>query len=530
MMKPSVVVVATLLLLLIAPSTSAASVSRSLRGDNKDDAIEDDVIPGLALGEAHAHRFLDMPHQKLISNEHLNGNLHRRDEGMIFRLLQTECSTFLKAKDCKDGNCDWLGAGTCVDPASGPTSPPPTGCSSFQKKSECPAYCFWDAGSCQDITTSPPSTTSPPTPPPTSPPSPGPPLPTMDPSTVPSSNPTTMEPSGFSSDVPSSVPSAQPSDVSTLESSSLPSMDPSAVSSSNPTTMDSSESPSDAPSSVPSTQPSDVSTLEPSSLPSMDPSTVPSSTPTPPPIPPPTLPPAPPPTSPPTSPSTSPPSTMVPYDLAKFHAVLDSSKLQYPESTPRACDAGEFAGFSCNGFNLMDDAYIHFQINSAEGLRSELRHLPEWPASSATQRSITARMMILQPDPLLVQQFTFLQVHTKDFLGNQDGPLLRVLWLPSRDGNNDWLWACIRTSLDPKANTFFPLQPRPEGFFDIEVRVVNSSLSILIDGSYPNQVFNNYDLTYWDSIQSNYFKAGAYLNSGSAGPVNVLFDQLNFAT
>lgn len=193
-----------------------------------------------------------------------------------------------------------------------------------------------------------------------------------------------------------------------------------------------------------------------------------------------------------------------------------------------ACAAGEFADFSCDGFQLVDNAYIQFQISSAEGERSELRHLPEWPASSATERRITARMMIPEPDRNLVQQWTFLQIHSKDFLGYKDGPLLRVVWFPLRDDKDDWLWTCIRTSLDPKENIFYPLQPRPEGFFDIQVLVADSKLDILIDGNYPNPVYNNYDLSYWNPIQTNYFKAGAYLNDESTGPVIDWFDQLNF--
>jgi len=190
--------------------------------------------------------------------------------------------------------------------------------------------------------------------------------------------------------------------------------------------------------------------------------------------------------------------------------------------------AGHFAGYSSDGFQLVDGQYIQFQISSSEGARSELRHDTEFASSDAIERIIQARMKIPQPDGSLVTQFTFLQVHTKDFLGNPSGPLLRVLWFNSRNGNADWLWANIRKSLNPKSNEYFPLQARPNDFFDIEVRVVNSTLSILIDGSYPNPVYNAYNLSYWDPIQTNYFKAGAYLNSGSTGPVVTLFDELTF--
>jgi len=205
---------------------------------------------------------------------------------------------------------------------------------------------------------------------------------------------------------------------------------------------------------------------------------------------------------------------------------MDTSRLQYPESSPTAVSAGQFAGYSSDGFKLVNDQYIQFQISDAIGTRSELRHYPEWSSSSSIERSIVANLMMPPLDPAVVQEFTFLQVHTKEFLGNPSGPLLRLVWKASRSGLSDWLWANLRTSLNPKSNSNIELLPRPTGFFDIEVRLVNSTLSILIDGV-PLPSFDESDLSYWDSIQTNYFKAGAYLNSGT-GTVTTLFDEINF--
>mmetsp|Transcript_29271 Transcript_29271/g.52947 ORF Transcript_29271/g.52947 Transcript_29271/m.52947 type:complete len:395 (+) Transcript_29271:52-1236(+) len=221
-------------------------------------------------------------------------------------------------------------------------------------------------------------------------------------------------------------------------------------------------------------------------------------------------------------------SGLVPFDLAKFQPAMNTSRLQYPESSPAAVNAGQFAGYSSNGFQLVDDQYIQFQISSSEGARSELRHDPQFASSNAVERSIQARMKIPQPDDGLVSQFTFLQVHSKEFLGNPSGPLLRVVWIDSRNDKTDWLWANIRKSLHPKLNEYVPLQARPNDFFDIEVRVVNSTLSILMDGRYPNPVYNAYNLSHWDPIQTNYFKAGVYLNYNSTGPVVTIFDELTF--
>jgi hypothetical protein len=132
-------------------------------------------------------------------------------------------------------------------------------------------------------------------------------------------------------------------------------------------------------------------------------------------------------------------SGLVPFDLAKFQPAMNTSCLQYPESSPAAVNAGQFAGYSSNGFQLVDDQYIQFHISSSKGAHSELRHNPQFASSDAVERSIQARMKIPQPGDGLVSQFTFLQVHSKEFLGHPSGPLLRVVWIDSRNNKTDWL-------------------------------------------------------------------------------------------
>jgi hypothetical protein len=124
---------------------------------------------------------------------------------------------------------------------------------------------------------------------------------------------------------------------------------------------------------------------------------------------------------------------------------------------------------------LVDDQYIQFHISSSKGARSELWHNPQFASSDAVEHSIQARMKIPQPDDCLVSQFTFLQVHSKEFLGHPLGPLLRVVWIDSQNNKTDWLWANICKSLNPKLNEYIPWQARPIDFFDIEVRVANST-------------------------------------------------------
>jgi hypothetical protein len=81
---------------------------------------------------------------------------------------------------------------------------------------------------------------------------------------------------------------------------------------------------------------------------------------------------------------------LVPFDLTKFQPALNTSRLQYPESSPAAVNAGQFAGYSSDGFQLVDDQYIQFHISSSKGARSELRHNPQFASSDAMEHSIQA--------------------------------------------------------------------------------------------------------------------------------------------
>lgn len=209
-----------------------------------------------------------------------------------------------------------------------------------------------------------------------------------------------------------------------------------------------------------------------------------------------------------------------PYDLSKFQATVADCKLQAPGSSPPAVQQGGFADFADWFFFRDSNGYMNF---SMEGYaqRCELRNLTEWPTDTTTAARMIAELRIpaiTSPD---LEQFTFMQIHSSDSV---DGPLLRLNWRDERNGYTDHIWATLRTSVDPKQSTIYHLGTRPDSLTDIEVKVQNSLLSIIIDGT---TVLNNIDISHWDGF-SNYFKAGAYINSN--GYATTQFNELTFIT
>jgi len=209
------------------------------------------------------------------------------------------------------------------------------------------------------------------------------------------------------------------------------------------------------------------------------------------------------------------PKTFVaPFSLPKFQPVLKECRLQWPTSYPRAVNDGEFENYAVESFHLVNDSYIKFSMEG-KAKRCELRHLAEWASSETNERSLSATVQLPSPDVTTAGQFTFIQIHNKEFMNYEQGPLLRINWRRHLGGKSDWVWAAMRVALDPKDVKLFPLFPRPDGFFDIEVEVSNSTMTILYDGE-TVEPFDQYDIRHWDPMVTNVFKAGVYLDDGNA--------------
>lgn len=198
--------------------------------------------------------------------------------------LSQLCSSFDRAKQCKDAGCFWEGSGVCSDgsnqstpaPVASPTAPPPTEtptptpsssnpgpsvCNGLKSK-ECqglPNECSWIQGSCVPLPT---------------------PVASQNPSSGPSIAPSVSSyPSLSPSAAPSSGPSPVPSAMPTPDPSQIPSVLPTKNQSLSPSET-SSSAPSPIPSATASSSPSQIPSVLPTSDPSPFPSSVPSFSPT----------------------------------------------------------------------------------------------------------------------------------------------------------------------------------------------------------------------------------------------------------
>ena len=223
----------------------------------------------------------------------------------------------------------------------------------------------------------------------------------------------------------------------------------------------------------------------------------------------------------------------VPYDLEQFRPVLDDSKLQAPTSSPAKIEQGDFAGQS-NEYFFVDPTgqYLTFTV-TGDSNRSELRQMSgDWDTATATAVGMAARVKVYVPETPELEQYTFLQIHdTTDDPGALNKPLLRVTRRGQYRKTNDHLWAYIRVPADLSQpistenldTEYVDLGPRPEGFFDAQVRIHEGRMTVTIDG----ETKIDKDVSYWNGL-NNYFKAGVY--NQDPGTSMVEFASLRYFT
>lgn len=233
-----------------------------------------------------------------------------------------------------------------------------------------------------------------------------------------------------------------------------------------------------------------------------------------------------------------------PYDLEKFHSVLDDSKLQAPKSSPTMIKRGDFAQAS-NEYFFLDKTgqFMTFTVDG-DSCRSELRQSTgDWDTATTIPQRLIARVRVFEPEDEGLNEFTFLQIHDKkrDSKGDRKSekknnasglnkPLIRIVRCGDYRNTHDHLWARIRTpknfdkpiALSNLATKSIDLGPRPEGFFDAEIKVQNSQMIVTINGQTKVEM----DVSYWDGLD-NYFKAGVY--NQDPGRSKVEFDSLRFS-
>ena len=224
---------------------------------------------------------------------------------------------------------------------------------------------------------------------------------------------------------------------------------------------------------------------------------------------------------------------LAPYDFERHKAVLDISKLQYPD--PLQVDYGQFHGFHAANFFADENGSIYFTTQkeaNAYKTRSELREGRAWSTASPTGHYWVATLKLLKP-AAGVSSYTWMQVHGPNEPQIHNRPLIRLQWMREfRDKQSqlryDHLWATVIVS-EPGEMLIYEnidLGPRPSGFFRAAVYFKNNIMDIIING----KVIKTYNVKYWQEVQ-NYFKAGIYINRVlDEGEATAIFHEIYFYT
>jgi hypothetical protein len=209
---------------------------------------------------------------------------------------------------------------------------------------------------------------------------------------------------------------------------------------------------------------------------------------------------------------------VAPYTSVDFQDVLAESKLQAPDSST-ICQQSMMPGCSGWFFRLDDSGKIMTFNMSGDHHRSELRQVVEWKTSSHTWKKLIGEVHIPLPETAELEQITFAQIHDSESHPNK--PLLRMVWIRSKDGYDDSLWAAVRLAVDQDQISWTRLGKRTDDFQKFEVKVKENLLKIELN----NVLKVEADVEYWQDL-SSYFKAGVYLQS--PGNASVRFKSLKY--
>ncbi len=208
----------------------------------------------------------------------------------------------------------------------------------------------------------------------------------------------------------------------------------------------------------------------------------------------------------------------VPFDLEKFQPVLSQCRLHSPRtSNPIAVSNGNFGGYELPGrFYLGDDgATMVLATTTSDRDRSELRHNFNWPVTEQevhySARLRFAKLVPHQEDFWQRRRLNFVQIYVP---GIPLGPVLLVRGDVNFDGTEDHLWATVQ------GGETHDLGPRPDGFFNLYIRVNGGILQIFINGELKAE-----DNLFRFAGEIAYFKTGAYHRG--IRPHAVEFDSLS---
>jgi hypothetical protein len=215
-----------------------------------------------------------------------------------------------------------------------------------------------------------------------------------------------------------------------------------------------------------------------------------------------------------------------PYTLEKFRSVLDRSKLQDMEGET-VVNPGNYTGYLTPHFFALDEMlyFVSEKRSDQEKTRTELREYPaRWHTNEAHVHIWKGEIRCFLPKEG-IDTYTWMQIHGTN--ETYDYPLLRLVWVRSREGIKDHLWAILITNQPyekERRYEWIDLGKRSSNVFKVRVETGDNRLLIYIDDRFQKE----YDISYWAEVE-NYFKAGIYINRhDDYGTAAVAFRELFF--
>ncbi|MCC5844312.1 MAG: polysaccharide lyase family 7 protein [Verrucomicrobia bacterium] len=197
----------------------------------------------------------------------------------------------------------------------------------------------------------------------------------------------------------------------------------------------------------------------------------------------------------------------VPFDLPKFQPILSASRLHSPSTSPSTVSSGNFGGYELPGRFYLggDGTTMVLATTVSDNDRSELRHNFTWPVTEQ-EVNYFARLRFDKPvahqeDYWERRRVNFVQIYVP---GIDLGPVVllsgRLRWGPTAETiKEDHLWMSVQ------GGGQYDLGPRPEGFFDVDVRVKDGEVRAYIN----DELKAVSNLLGFDG-EVAYFKTGAY--------------------
>ncbi|MFC2080250.1 polysaccharide lyase family 7 protein [Bacteroidota bacterium] len=202
-----------------------------------------------------------------------------------------------------------------------------------------------------------------------------------------------------------------------------------------------------------------------------------------------------------------------PYEIPRFQAFMDGSKLQAPTSATIATTSDLMNGYSSDWFYVAEGDKVAFN-QSGDTNRTELRHLSNWTLSEG-DRSFHGRLKFVEQT---CDHVTVVQIHDDANAGDgPNKPLLRIYKHLSKSPANH-LWAAIKTDAGGVNTKHLDLGMAPTAYFNWDVYLEGGYLIVLID----SVEIANEEVSFWTF--PSYWKAGVYLQD--EGEATVYFDEL----